>query len=165
MRRYLRTLVSILRVQRNTGKPWAQFPHPKNFYELLLTWERGLATSGEFSQDENNSINAVISKLSVFKQARQGQHPKYEFTKTEVDELLGLIQTAHSAFGGSDTDTLPIDADIPREFTGEQLLRSVEQMLKYSTYQIMLKPCLYAFALFFLTTEYEIYLAETLQFR
>ena len=126
MRRYLRTLVSILRVQRNTGKPWAQFPHPKNFYELLLTWERGLATSGEFSQDENNSINAVISKLSVFKQARQGQHPKYEFTKTEVDELLGLIQTAHSAFGGSDTDTLPIDADIPREFTGEQLLRSVE---------------------------------------
>ncbi len=29
-------------------------------------------------------------------------------------------------FGGSDTDILPIDADVPRPFTGDQLLRSVE---------------------------------------
>jgi hypothetical protein len=37
-----------------------------------------------------------------------------------------LIQSAHANFGSSDTDILPIDADVPRPFTGDQLLRSVE---------------------------------------
>jgi len=37
-----------------------------------------------------------------------------------------LLQTAHSTFGGSDTDILPIDADIPRPFTGDQFLKSIE---------------------------------------
>ena len=126
MRRYLRTLISILRVQRNTGKPWAAFPHSKNFFGLLLTWEKGLTTSDDFLPDENKSIHNIIAKISGFKQARADPYPKYEFSKAEIDELLCLIQSAHAAFGGSDTDTLPIDADIPREFTGEQLLRSVE---------------------------------------
>jgi hypothetical protein len=58
--------------------------------------------------------------------ARLGQYPTYEFTRGEVDELLSLIQSAHATFGGSDTDILPIDADVPRPFTGDQLLRSVE---------------------------------------
>jgi hypothetical protein len=39
---------------------------------------------------------------------------------------LGLVKAAHTAFGGNDTDILPIDADVPRAFTGDQLLRSVE---------------------------------------
>jgi hypothetical protein len=58
--------------------------------------------------------------------ARAGQYPTYEFTRGEVNELLSLIQSAHANFGGSDTDILPIDADVPRPFTGDQLLRSVE---------------------------------------
>lgn len=126
MRRYLRNLVSILRVQRNTGRPWAAFPHPKNFFELLLTWEKGLIDSDEFTQDEKQSLQAVLTKISVFKQARTGQYPKYDFSKPEIDEFLQIMQCAHAAFGGSESDTLPIDADIPKEFTGDQLLRSIE---------------------------------------
>lgn len=54
------------------------------------------------------------------------QNPNSLFTKTQVEELLKLAKTAHSAFGGSDKDVLPVDADIPRQFTGEQFLRSIE---------------------------------------
>lgn len=40
--------------------------------------------------------------------------------------MLHQLSETHSIFGGSDIDALPIDADVPRSFTGDQLLRSVE---------------------------------------
>jgi uncharacterized protein len=49
-----------------------------------------------------------------------------DFSPTEVDELINFASLAHSAFGGSGHDILPIDADIPRRFSGEELLRSIE---------------------------------------
>jgi hypothetical protein len=126
MRRYLRTIISILRVQINTGKPWSAFPHNKNFYELILTWEKGIIISDEFTHDEKKSLQLILSKTNTFKEARKGQYPKYEFSKPDMDEFLNIIQSAHSCFGGSDADILPIDADIPREFIDDQLLRSIE---------------------------------------
>lgn len=126
MRRYLRTLVSILQLERNAGRPWAQFPHPKNFLEKLKKWQEGLDDQDSFTDDERRVLDAVRKKLSSLIDARGGKHPTYDFTRGEIDELLSLLQEAHAAFGGSDTDILPIDADLPREFTGDQLLRSVE---------------------------------------
>ena len=48
------------------------------------------------------------------------------FTRQEINNLLEDFSQAHAVFGGRDTDVLPIDADVPRVFTGDQLLRSVE---------------------------------------
>lgn len=126
MRRYLRTLVSILQLERNAGSPWAKFPHPKNFLEKLKKWQEGLGEQDSFTDDEKAVLDAVRSKLTALISARGGQYPTYEFTRGEIDELLSLLQAAHASFGGSDTDILPIDADVPRQFTGDQLLRSVE---------------------------------------
>ncbi len=126
MRRYLRTLVSILQLERNAGSPWGKFPQPKGFFEKLKKWQEGLADQDSFSDDEKASLSAVRDKLTGLINARACQYPTYEFTRGEVDELLSLIQSAHATFGGSDTDILPIDADVPRPFTGDQLLRSVE---------------------------------------
>lgn len=126
MRRYLRTLVGILQLERNAGSPWGRFPQPKGFFEKLKKWLVGLADQDSFSAVEKASLSAVRDKLTSLIDARAGQYPTYEFTRGEVDELLSLIQSAHAAFGGSDTDILPIDADVPRPFTGDQLLRSVE---------------------------------------
>lgn len=126
MRRYLRTLVSILQLERNAGSPWARFPHPKNFLEKLKKWREGLDDHHSFADAETATLGAIRDKIAAFVDERSGQHPTYEFTRGEIDELLLLIQTAHSTFGGSDTDSLPIDADVPRQFTGDQLLRSVE---------------------------------------
>lgn len=126
MRRYLRTLVSILQLERNAGSPWAKFPHPKNFLEKLKKWQEGLGDQDSFTDDEKTVLAAVRDKLAVLINARGGQYPTYEFTRGEIDELLSLLQAAHAIFGGSDTDILPIDADVPRQFTGDQLLRSLE---------------------------------------
>ncbi|MBW0171431.1 MAG: ATP-binding protein [Hydrogenophaga sp.] len=126
MRRYLRTLVSILQLERNAGSPWGKFPQPKGFFEKLKKWQEGLASQDSFSDGEKASLSAVRDELTGLINARAGQYPTYEFTRSEVSQLLSLIQSAHANFGGSDTDILPIDADVPRPFTGDQLLRSVE---------------------------------------
>lgn len=126
MRRYLRTLVSILQLERNAGSPWGRFPQPKAFFEKLKKWQEGLTNQDSFSDDEKAALGATRDKITGLINARLGQYPTYEFTRGDVDELLSLIQSAHATFGGSDTDILPIDADVPRPFTGDQLLRSVE---------------------------------------
>lgn len=126
MRRYLRTLVSILLLERNAGSPWGRFPGPKNFFEKLKKWQDGLGEQDSFTADEKTALGAVRDRLTALFDARSGQYPTYDFTRGEINELLSLIQTAHATFGGSDTDILPIDADVPRPFTGDQLLRSVE---------------------------------------
>src|SRR5690606_38713661 len=42
MRRFLRTLVSIIQIERNAGSPWRKFPHPKNFFEKKKNGKKGL---------------------------------------------------------------------------------------------------------------------------
>jgi hypothetical protein len=126
MRRYLRTLVKILQLERNAGSPWARFPHTKNFLEKLKKWQEGLIDQDSFTDDEKNVLDAVREMLTVLINARGGQHPTYDFTRGEIDELLTLIQAAHITFGGSDIDILPIDADVPRKFSGDQLLISLD---------------------------------------
>lgn len=126
MRRYLRTLVTILQLERNSGSPWGRFPQPKGVFEKLKKWQDGLADQDSFSIEEKAALSAVRDKLAALINVRSVQYPTYEFSRSEVDVLLLLLQSAHSTFGGSDTDILPIDADVPRPFTGDQLLRSVE---------------------------------------
>ncbi|MBJ2270113.1 ATP-binding protein [Pseudomonas sp. MF6772] len=137
MRRFLRTLVSVIQIERNAGSPWAKFPHPKNFFEKIKKWQEGLESDSSFSDAENESLTEFRDKISNFSSARSGQYPSFDFTRLEIDGFLCLAKSAHAAFGGSDTDILPIDADVPREFTGDQLLRSVEanaEMLNVSEY-------------------------------
>ncbi|MEG2433693.1 MAG: ATP-binding protein, partial [Acinetobacter sp.] len=68
--------------------------------------------------------------------AHQGDWPAI-FSLQEIVALKDVLSQTHFAFGGTDTDILPIDADVPREFTGDQLLRSIEahaEMLGVSEY-------------------------------
>lgn len=137
MRRYLRTLVSITQLERNAGSPWGRFPAPKNFFEKIKIWQEGLAEQDSFTDEEKGALQAIRDKINDFINNRSEQYPTYEFTRNEITEFLDLLQTAHSTFGGSDTDILPIDADMPRPFTGEEFLRSVEanaELLNVSEY-------------------------------
>jgi len=126
MRRFLRTIVSTIQAEKNTGSPWGQFPKPKSFFEKIKKWKSGLETHHPFAVDEQNALTSLTKKIDALVQARSGQHPNYDFTKPEVDELLEKAKEAHKAFGGSNTELLPIDADIPRKFNGDSLLRSLE---------------------------------------
>ena len=134
MRRYLRTLVSIIKIFQSTGDPWAagqsNYGKRKSFYDGLIAWKDKLVSSPSFSSDEVNALDNVREKLDAMINANvatpQNRYPTLIYTATEVDESQNLISLAHSAFGGSENDVLPIDADIPRPFSGDDLLRSIE---------------------------------------
>lgn len=125
MRRYLRTLVGIIQQEKSSGRPWSGPGPVKGFVERLTTWQDALRTSEDYSDDENECIRGLYGLISAYRGARRADWPG-PFTKAEIDDLLGQTKAAHSAFGGSDTDVLPIDADVPREFTGSDFLRSLE---------------------------------------
>lgn len=125
MRRYLRTLISAIQVERNSGNPWKGAGPAKGFRDRLIKWKEGLVDSATFSSTESVAFVGLIQHITLLLAAHQGDWPTI-FTPQEVSGLLVKLSRAHSEFGGSDTDILPIDADVPRQFTGDQLLRSVE---------------------------------------
>ncbi|MFC1502478.1 ATP-binding protein [bacterium] len=137
MRRFLRTIVSTLQAEKSTGSPWGQFPKPKAFFEKINKWKSGLETSHLFTEDEQTALKNLTDNIEMLVTARSIQYAHYDFTRQEIDDLIKISREAHRAFGGSDTELLPIDADIPRRFNGDSLLMSLEasaEMLNVSEY-------------------------------
>ncbi len=138
MRRFLRTLVTTIRIEQNAGSPWAAFPKPKSFFEKLEKWKIGLEDElSSFAGDQQARLQALIDKLEELCAPRRGQYPHYDFTRQEVQDLLTTTSEAYSVFGGAEADILPSDVDAPRPFEGASLLRSVEaaaEMLNVSEY-------------------------------
>lgn len=141
MRRYLRTLVTLLAIEKSNGNPWAGGGKSKGFKETLSTWEKGLEESDDFSDIENLAISTLKDEITDFfgtntsTGASRDDWPKY--TKSAIDKLHSALKTAHISFGGSDHDVLPIDADVPRPFTGDDLLKSIQsnaEILKSAEY-------------------------------
>lgn len=127
MRRYLRTIVTTMRIERNGGTPWASFPRPKSFFEKLEKWRGELESDlSSFSGVEHSSLKDLVDGIETLCLPRRIQYPHYDFTRSEVDTLLATASTAHSAFGGSEGDTLPSDVDAPRPFEAGALVRCVE---------------------------------------
>lgn len=125
MRRYLRTLVTAVQVEKASGNPWKGAGQAKGFRDRLIKWKEGLCDDASFTQQESTVLGELNQQLSQTLSSHQGEWPSI-FTRLEIVTLLEKLSLTHSAFGGSDTDILPIDADVPRPFSGDQLLRSVE---------------------------------------
>ncbi|HDR1026809.1 ATP-binding protein [Pasteurella multocida] len=126
MRRYLRMLVSAVQIEKNSGNPFKGPGPVKGFRDRLTRWKEGLEdNSASFSQKESTARSELIQQITTLLDAHRGDWPQI-FTPQEINTLITALSEAHSVFGGSDTDILPIDADMPRPFTGEQFLRSVE---------------------------------------
>jgi len=124
-RRYLRTLVSAVQVERNTGGPWKGAGPAKGFRDRLQKWSTGLVADASFTPRESAALTQLTQYVAQLLGGHQGDWPAI-FTRQEVDTLLQNLSQTHSVFGGGAADILPIDADMPRPFTGDQLLRSVE---------------------------------------
>lgn len=130
MRKYLRTLVTLASIEISAGSPWAGGGWSKGFSDKISAWEAGLDNNTEFTATEQEALSTLRRTIVEFRDTNistgnnRNEWPVY--TEPAADKLLSVIKTTHSAFGGSDQDTLPIDADIPRPFTGDQFLRSIE---------------------------------------
>lgn len=125
MRRYLRTVVTALRLSKSAGEPWKGSGPTRAFRDRLRVWNDGLASSDAHTDEESDALARFKTRCEAELTAHADKWPP-AFSRDSVDELLDLAQNAHAAFGGSDTDTLPIDPDTPRPFTGGELLRSIE---------------------------------------
>lgn len=139
MRRFLRTLVTIIRIEKNSGSPWAEFPKPKSFLEKIEKWKSGLEPElNTYEGDQKDKLQRFISKIDELSRSRRGiQFPHWDFTRQEVQSLLVTASDAHSAFGGTPSDVIPSNIDAPRYFEGTSLLRGVEaaaEMLNVSEY-------------------------------
>ena len=138
IRRYLRTIITTLQMEKNSGGPFKPFPASKGFFETIQKWnldiEKDLQSLDGNEHSKLSELHEMIEALCV---PRRAKYPTYTFTRIEVNELIECASRAHSAFGGSDSDTQPSDVDSPREFTGNALLRSVEattEMFNFSVY-------------------------------
>jgi len=140
IRRFLRTVITILRAEKNTGSPWGKFPNPMNFFRKIEKWkasfEESLATLNQTSA-EHVPLKKLVDYIETLCVPRRVQHAHMDFLQKEINDLVSIVSEAHTAFGGSDADALPTDENIPRQFSGDSLLRSVEasaEMLNVSEY-------------------------------
>jgi len=138
IRRFLCTVLSAIRIEKNSGSPWGSFPKPKAFYEKLEKWKDGLEPELTVLEGEEKAmLKNLVDAIEGLCVPRRKQYAHYDFIRQEVDRLLELASLAHSAFGGNEGDTLPADVDAPCEFKGDSLLRSVEataEMFNVSEY-------------------------------
>lgn len=124
-RRYLRTLVTALMMSKSTGDPWRVNGSIKGFRDRLKVWTEGVRDSAQHTHEESEAIRRLRDAFDSALADRTQEWPK-AFTRECVDDLIQHAREAHSAFGGGDTDSLPFNADTPRPFKGEDLLRSIE---------------------------------------
>jgi len=127
MRRFLRTLVTIMRAEKNAGTPWGRFPQPKSFFEKLEKWKAGLESEITLLRDEQETrLRELVEKIEALCKPRREPHAHYDFTRQEIEDLLAVASAAHLAFGGTESETLPSDVDAPRPFEGASLVRALE---------------------------------------
>ena len=127
IRHYLRTLVTTTRIEKNVGSPWGNYPKPKAFLEKLEKWKTGLEFDiGSLADNQQQKLQKLVDKIEYLCRPRRVPYPDLDFTRQEVDDLLTVMSSAHSAFGGTDSDVIPSDVDAPRPFEGSSLLRCVE---------------------------------------
>lgn len=138
MRRFLRTIVSTIGIEQNSGSPWGAFPRPKSFWEKLEKWKLGLEDEiDEFEGERHDRLQQFIDMIEGLCQPRRPRYANYDFTRQEIRDLLQAASSTHSAFGGTISDLVPPDVDAPVPFDGPSLLRNVEataEMLNVSEY-------------------------------
>ncbi len=127
MRRFLRTLVTIIRAEKYSGSPWGKFPKPKDFYQKLEKWLEGIKNDiHHFQGEEKEVLERLVEKIETLCQPRRCNHPHYDFKREEIDDLLLITSEAHQIFGGSENETFPFDVDVPRPFNSQSFLRALE---------------------------------------
>jgi len=127
IRRFLRTMLTTIQMERNTGSPWGSFPKPKAFFEKLEKFKASVEPElPALTGNELQKLDTLVKVLEGLCQPRRPQYASKDFTRPEVEALITATSGAHSAFGGSDTDSEPADVDAPLQFKGDSLLRSVE---------------------------------------
>ena len=128
LRRFLQPIVTIIRKEIKSGTPWGEFPKSKSFYEKIEKWKTGLEPylNSVTATEQHDALQALVLGIDELCRPRRRTYAHHDFTLTEVKELLALASDAHSSFGGTAEDEMPLDVDSPLPFKGSSLLRAVD---------------------------------------
>lgn len=127
IRRFLRALVATIRIEKNRGSPWSEFPKPKSFFEKIEKWRSSLESQlNKVTGVEHEALQVLMDELEKLAVPRRVQYAPFEFELDEVQDLLRIAMETHAVFGGSSAEELPVDVDAPLPFEGGSLIRSVE---------------------------------------
>lgn len=126
MRRYLRSLISLNQLEITNGTPWMGGGKSKGYSESLRTWKDGIKNEDTFTPIEANNIEKASRAFDAVFNSNTSSPDWPKYPRTTVEQLQQALIAAYTAFGGAETDVLPIDADVPRPFTGDDFLRSIE---------------------------------------
>ena len=140
---FVRTVIDTIRVCKASGTPWGKFPLSKNFHQSFEKLVSGITSEDGFSDNLNNAIQAFSVKANELIVARSGQHPHYDYTRADVDDLIALLKDVYLKAGGREEEFLPTDEDSPIPFSGDNFVRSIEanaEILNTTDYIVTLMP-------------------------
>lgn len=128
VKRFLGIILQFTIASKNSGEPYKQFPHNKNFTERLSIWKQSIDNYNANIAESLDSLSAEIDTLlSNHKQPGNNGFVNYsEYQSMEIDNLICQLRTAHQSLGGTEQDLLPKNEDIPVKFTGDVFVNFLE---------------------------------------
>lgn len=128
VKRFIATVLISLKQDYSTGIPWGSFPRPKNFYEKLCKWLDSFEALKQLLDATDKRLEEIIQKFTEYKDSRSGQFPTYEATTTEIEDLISSLKDAFTGFGGSESELLPKNEDVPIPFDGKIFIDFLEAL-------------------------------------
>jgi hypothetical protein len=66
IRRFLRTILTTTRMEKDSGSPWGTFPKPKAFFEKIEKWKKGLEPMlASLAGNELAALNALVAAIEA----------------------------------------------------------------------------------------------------
>ncbi len=132
-RRFIGIIIQSVTSSKNSGEPFRrEFPEARNFTERLTIWAASLDSyAGQIDQDLQPLLEALRERIEAHKTVRLGSGGRtftdYTiYTSEELDALIDTMRQVHTAMGGSSSDLLPKNEDVPVKFPGDVFVDFLE---------------------------------------
>lgn len=128
-RGYLRLCIQMLSTEFSEGNP-SRKGYATGFRNRLKAWEAGLQNNVDFSDEEKNATTELLAAIDNFFNSNRESGPRKEefplYDQPSCNQLMEAFNRTFEAFGGSSRESLLLDADLPRPFSIDSLLISIE---------------------------------------
>lgn len=128
-KRFIGIILQSCIASKNTGEPFKQFPHSKNFTERLKKWQTSIENFNSKLSEDLTSLSTTLDKAFNRHAIQKNNFIDYSiFDNTEVDLIISELRSSFNSLGGSETDLLPKNEDIPVKFAGDVFVNYIQAL-------------------------------------
>ncbi|MHB1652674.1 MAG: helicase HerA domain-containing protein [Desulfitobacteriaceae bacterium] len=98
MRRFLRTLVSTIVIERNAGSPWGRFPQPKAFFEKIQKWQDELIPDDLFTDTEKTALSNLKEKVNTVGSSSKSTIPNLGLYENRSYRIIAACPSSSFCF-------------------------------------------------------------------